>query len=64
MVLYKFYNYVEFPSVIVDAKSLETISEFDTFVRPEINKLNSICIETTGIQQVVNKLELLFVGMG
>mmetsp|Transcript_41653 Transcript_41653/g.71769 ORF Transcript_41653/g.71769 Transcript_41653/m.71769 type:complete len:176 (+) Transcript_41653:103-630(+) len=43
---------IEFPTVLIDAYTLEPISEFQTYVRPIHNPtLSAFCTELTGIQQ-------------
>mmetsp|Transcript_88649 Transcript_88649/g.228640 ORF Transcript_88649/g.228640 Transcript_88649/m.228640 type:complete len:300 (-) Transcript_88649:130-1029(-) len=43
---------IEFPAVLLDARTLEVVSEFREFVRPtERPKLTAFCTELTGIQQ-------------
>jgi ERI1 exoribonuclease 3 len=48
----KNWEVIEFPSVILNTKTLKVESEFQMFVKPVINvPLNHICVEITGIQQ-------------
>ncbi len=43
---------IEFGAVLIEAKSLSTVSEFASFVRPIIHaKLSNFCKELTGIRQ-------------
>ena len=43
---------IEFPTVIVDAKTLQTVDEFREFVKPVLNPtLTTFCTELTGITQ-------------
>lgn len=44
---------IEFPTVVIDAKTLQVVSEFHQYVRPILSKtLNSYCTEMTKITQV------------
>jgi len=43
---------IEFPTVLVDARTLKVVSEFQTYVRPVHHpNLSGFCISLTGIQQ-------------
>ncbi len=43
---------IEFPSVLIDLESLETLDEFSSYVRPHhIPELTEFCTELTGITQ-------------
>lgn len=44
---------IEFPTVLIDAASLEVIDEFRVYVRPVRNPtLTPFCTSLTGIEQV------------
>jgi len=44
---------IEFPSVLLDGRTLQSISEFQYFVKPTVNpQLTPFCTELTGITQV------------
>jgi len=46
---------IEFPIVVVDAKTFEITTEFHRYVRPVWNpKLTNFCTDLTGIQQVLD----------
>ena len=43
---------IEFPALLVDAKTLETVSEFHHYVQPTVHtQLTGFCTELTGITQ-------------
>eukprot|EP01130_Rhizamoeba_saxonica_P005380 TRINITY_DN2153_c0_g1_i10.p1 TRINITY_DN2153_c0_g1~~TRINITY_DN2153_c0_g1_i10.p1 ORF type:complete len:316 (+),score=48.35 TRINITY_DN2153_c0_g1_i10:174-1121(+) len=43
---------IEFPSVLLDANTLEIVSEIQIYIKPVVHKvLTSFCTELTGIQQ-------------
>ena len=45
---------IEFPTVILNTKTLQPEGEFHHYVKPTVNpKLTAFCTELTGIQQVI-----------
>lgn len=52
---------IEFPAVLVDTRTLETVDEFHEYCRPQVHpKLSSFCTELTGITQSQVDGALLF----
>lgn len=49
---------IEFPTVLVNAKTRKTEAEFHEYLKTKIHKkLNSYCVQVTGIQQVESNSE-------
>lgn len=52
---------IEFPTVLLDASSLEVVDEFRVYVRPVRNPaLTPFCTNVTGIEQVCGHQQLGF----